>query len=39
MYFEEKVEVLKEKHNDIMMNIDILEEEESKIGPRQRKLK
>ena len=39
VYFEEKVEVLKEKHNDIMMNIDILEEEESKIGPRQRKLK
>ena len=36
---EEKVELLKAKHNNIRMDIERLEEEESNIGPRQKKFK
>ena len=36
---EEKVEILKNEHNNISMEIERLEEQESSIGPRQRKLK
>ena len=36
---EEKVELLKAKHNNIKMDIERLEEEESNIGPRQKKFK
>ena len=35
---EEKVELLKAKHNNIRMDIERLEEEESNIGPRQKKV-
>ena len=36
---EKKVELLKAKHNNIKMDIERLEEEESNIGPRQKKFK
>ena len=39
MNLEEKVEILKAKHNNITMDIERLEEEESIIGPRQKKFK
>ena len=39
MNLEKKVELLKAKHNNTKIDIERLEEEESNIGPRQKKLK
>ena len=36
---EETVQKLKKEHNDVLMEIEGIEEDESKIGPRQRQLK
>ena len=35
---KERVESLKNKHNNVSMEIETLEEEESLVGPRERKL-
>ena len=37
--FNEEVEKLKDEHNHITMKIEHIEEDESKVGPRQRRLK
>ena len=36
---EETVQKLKKEHNDVLMEIERIEEDKSKIGPRQRQLK
>ena len=38
-FLEAKADSLKKKHNDVSMDIERLEEEESLVGPRERKLK